>query len=128
VHTDPPSGAYGLDRRDVGPVTVVAFTVRRIINADDIQAIGEALESIIEKEGRTRLVLDLGQVDFPSSAFLGRILWILIKLKARGGRLALCRLSPELSRMFPSDSLSHPGGLHVARTCDEALAWAAEGA
>jgi anti-anti-sigma factor len=128
VHDDRPPPPYALERRDDGPVTIVAFTIRRIIGPDDVQAIGESLESIVENEGRTRLVLDLGRVDFPSSAFLGRILWILIKLKSRGGRLALCGLSPELLRVFPADRPSGSPCLGVFPTLDAATLWAGEGA
>lgn len=117
---------YRLDRHDLGDVTVVAFTIRKLISADEVQAIGEALESIVDDENRTRLVLDLGRVEFATSAFLGRILWVLIKLKARGGRMALCHLTTELARMFPANQPLQPDRLCVFETMVEAVAWAAE--
>ncbi len=114
-----------MHRRDLGAVTVIRFQREWIMDEDDIQSIGEDLVRLVDIDHRHRLVLDLEPVEYPSSAFLGKILWVMVKLRKEGGRMALCHLSPTLTRMFlPHDDESLPG-LAFFQNEQDALEWAA---
>lgn len=50
--------------------------------------------------GRRRLLLDLSQLQYVSSIGLRTILLVAKRMKAEGGRLALCSLNPQVSEVF----------------------------
>lgn len=81
----------------VGEVMVLAVTGR--IDSTTASTLNERLANA-QGALRNRLVLDLGQVDYISSAGF-RILMITAKrIRNANGRLALCGLSAELRRLF----------------------------
>ena len=116
-----------LVREDHPDAVLVRLTRKRVVSEDDIQRIGDALLDLVREEGRTRLVLDLAGVDFLTSAFLGKILWLLIQLRGRGGRLALCGLGESMVRLFQPSAGHPPEGLAFFDDPAAALAWVAGG-
>jgi anti-sigma B factor antagonist len=89
-----------------GYVSLVRFTDRRIIDAANIQEMGEELFSLVEKEGATALVLSFVNVDFLSSAALNKLIMLNTKLKAAGGKMRLCGLKPEILEVFTITKLN----------------------
>lgn len=83
-----------------GNVSLVRFTDRRIIDAANIQELGEELFGLVEKEGARTLVLSFGTVDFLSSAALNKLIMLNTKLKAAQGKMRLCGLKPEIHEVF----------------------------
>src|SRR5439155_25090343 len=68
---------------EVGPVTVVRFADRRILDDANIQEIGQELYQLVEEEGRDRLLLNLCDVEFLASSALGKLITLQRKMKAR---------------------------------------------
>lgn len=123
--TGSPQPSEPMERTDLGRITLIRLRARRIVDEEDIHEIAEALNDLVDREGRNRIVLNLGLVDYPSSAFLGKILWLTIKLRKAGGRLALCRLSEAIARMFQPDPHQPLGqGIGFFREEAAALEWA----
>lgn len=60
----------------------------------------EALVLQKVQEGKTRIVMDFGDLEYISSAGLRVVLIAGKKVKAEGGVLALCRLSPTIRDVF----------------------------
>jgi anti-sigma B factor antagonist len=89
-----------LDVTDVGDVTVVRFVDRKILDEGNIQEIGQELFSLVEKEGRKKLLLNFGTVDFLSSAALGKLITLEKKSRAAGARLKLSNIRPEIYEVF----------------------------
>lgn len=89
-----------LETTVVGDVTVVRFVDRRILDEANIQEIGQELFQLVERDGCRRLLLNFGDVDFLSSAALGKLITLDKKVKATNGRLKLCGLRPELFEVF----------------------------
>jgi len=83
-----------------GDVALVRFSDRRIIDAANIQELGEELFGLVEKEGAKALVLNFSTVDFLSSAALNKLIMLNTKLKAAQGKMRLCGLKPEIHEVF----------------------------
>jgi anti-sigma B factor antagonist len=89
-----------LEIQEIGDVTVVAFTDRKILDEQNIQNIGEQLYSLVDDAGRRKVVLNFGKVEYLSSAALGKLITLNKKLQAAGGRLALCSIASEIFEVF----------------------------
>ena len=85
---------------EVGPVTVVRFADRRILDDANIQEIGQELYQLVDEEGCDRLLLNLCDVDFLASSALGKLITLQRKMKARGGVLKLSNVRPEIYEVF----------------------------
>lgn len=89
-----------LEIQEIGDVTVVAFTDRKILDEQNIQNIGEQLYSLVDDAGRRKLVLNFAKVEYLSSAALGKLITLNKKLQAVKGRLALCNIDPQIFEVF----------------------------
>ncbi|HKI35045.1 MAG TPA: STAS domain-containing protein [Gemmataceae bacterium] len=89
-----------LEVEDIGDVTVVNFVDRRILDEQNIQVIGEQLFSLVDEVGRRKILLNFGNVEFLSSAALGKLIALHKKLQAVGGRLILCNIDDEIYEVF----------------------------
>ncbi len=85
---------------EVGDVSVVRFEDRKILDASNIQEMGEELFGLVEKEGRSSLLLDFSNVEFLSSAALNKLIILDKKVKSAEGRLKFCGLKPEIHEVF----------------------------
>jgi len=89
-----------LEVEDIGDVTVVNFVDRRILDEQNIQVIGDQLFSLVDEVGRRKILLNFGNVEFLSSAALGKLIALHKKLQAVGGRLVLCNIDAEIHEVF----------------------------
>ena len=91
---------------EVGDVTIVRFVDRKILDEANIQELGAELFTLVEKEGRTKLLLNFSSVDFLSSAALGKLITLDKKVKAHGGKLKLTNIRPEIYEVFVITNLN----------------------
>jgi len=89
-----------LEVEDIGDVTVINFVDRKILDEQNIQTIGEQLFSLVDSDGRRKLLLNFGNVEYLSSAALGKLITLNKKLQAQGGRLILCNIDPQIHEVF----------------------------
>jgi anti-sigma B factor antagonist len=89
-----------LETEDLGDVTVVSFTDRKILDEQNIQRIGEELFGLVDDLGRKNLLLNFGNVEYMSSAALGKLITLNKKVQAAGGRLVLCKIDPQIREVF----------------------------
>src|SRR5262249_49177771 len=89
-----------LEVEDIGDVTVINFVDRKILDEQNIQIIGEQLFSLVDQDGRRKLLLNFGNVEYLSSAALGKLITLNKKLQAVGGRLILCNIDPQIYEVF----------------------------
>jgi anti-sigma B factor antagonist len=89
-----------LEVEDIGDVTVVNFTDKKILDEQNIQIIGEQLFSLVDELGRIKLVLNFSNVEYLSSAALGKFITLNKKVNAAGGRLVLCNIDPQIYDVF----------------------------
>ncbi len=81
---------------EVGIVTVAHFRERHINDLWEIEQLGLELYRLIEQRVRPKLVLDFSEVEFFSSAAIGKLISLNGKVKARGGAMKLCRVPPAI--------------------------------
>ena len=89
-----------LEVEQIGDVTVVNFIDRKILDEQNIQIIGEQLFGLVDEEGCRKLLLNFGNVEFLSSAALGKLITLNKKLQAARGRLILCNIDPQIHEVF----------------------------
>jgi anti-sigma B factor antagonist len=89
-----------LEAEEIGDVTVVSFMDRKILDEQNIQVIGEQLFSLVDESGRKKLLLNFGNVEYMSSAALGKLITLNKKIQAVGGKLVLCNIDPQIREVF----------------------------
>lgn len=89
-----------LEVTEVGEITVVRFTDRKILDATAIEELGGELFSLVENDNRHNLLLNFTGVEFLSSAALNKLIILDKKVKSNGGRLKMCHLRPEIAEIF----------------------------
>ena len=100
---------------------------RGFLDLEDTNLFGQELYDLVDIEGRGELVIDLKDVDTPSSSFIGKLLWLIIKARKVGGRVALCSLAPSLRKVFQPLPDQSPGEVFGFFDNDqEAVAWVME--
>jgi anti-anti-sigma factor len=95
-----------LNVSDVGEVAVVRFVDRKILDELNIQELGQELFQLVEEDNKTRLLLNFQQVEFLSSAALGKLITLDKKVKAHGGKMKLCNIRPEIYEVFAITKLN----------------------
>src|SRR5262245_62829808 len=83
----------------IDDVTVVSFIDSKIVSEENIQEVGEQLYTLVE-EGHSRLLLNFSNVQYLSSAALGKLINLKKKLGAVKGSMKLCCIHPDLLEVF----------------------------
>lgn len=91
-------GLFELQKQ--GDVTIIHFTESRILDSDVIQELGDSLFRVVEQEGASKLVINLRDVSFLSSAALNRLILLKKKILQCDGELKLVEMKPEIQRVF----------------------------
>jgi anti-sigma B factor antagonist len=89
-----------LEVEQIGDVTVVNFVDRKILDEQNIQVIGDQLFGLVDQDGLRKLLLNFGNVEYLSSAALGKLITLNKKLQGVGGRLVLCNIDPQIYEVF----------------------------
>ena len=84
----------------IGDVTVVDFNQVRLLEAQQIEAIGRELYQLVDQMHRQKLILDLSNVQFLASAAIGMLMNLHNKATAIKGTFVICGLRRELMRVF----------------------------
>jgi anti-sigma B factor antagonist len=95
-----------LEVSEVGGVTVIRFVDRKILDEANIQELGKELFALVEEDNRKSLLLNFSNVEFLSSAALGKLITLDKKVKAHGGKLRLCNIRPEIYEVFAITKLN----------------------
>jgi len=89
-----------LDLEEVNGVTIARFTDKKILDESNIQVIGNQLFSLVDDDHRSKIVLDFTNVEYLSSAALGKLITLDKKVKAAGGKLRLCAIRSDILEVF----------------------------
>ncbi|MFQ5731710.1 MAG: anti-sigma factor antagonist [Planctomycetaceae bacterium] len=93
-------GTRRIDIEEYGDATVVRFIDRRILDETNIQIIGIQLAGLVDEDGRRKIVIDFNDVEYLSSAALGKLITLDKKVRAAKGHLRLCSIRPEIYEVF----------------------------
>lgn len=108
-----------LDIEDIGDVCVARFMDKKILDETNIQIIGNQLFGLVDEDGKQKVVLDFANVEYLSSAALGKLITMDKKVKAAKGKLRLCNVRPEIYEVFAITKLNKLFSMH--ETLDKAL-------
>ena len=89
-----------LELEQIGDVTVVNFVDKKILDEQAIQTIGDQLFSLVDQENCRQMLLNFSNVEFISSAALGKLIKLNKKLQEVKGRLILCNIDPQIYEVF----------------------------
>ena len=81
-------------------VTVVSFVDTKIVTEENIQEVGDQLYSLVEAEGHRQILLNFENVQYLSSAALGKLINLKKKVGVVKGKLKLCCIHPDLMEVF----------------------------
>lgn len=85
---------------DIGDIAVVSFVDKKILDETSIQMIGDDLFRLVDELGRRKILLNFTNVEFMSSAALGKLIRLHQKLAGVGGKLILCGISKGIMEIF----------------------------
>jgi len=109
-----------IEVEEVNGVTVARFTDKKILDESNIQIIGNQLFSLIDDDHRKKVVLDFANVEYLSSAALGKLITLDKKVKADKGELRLCTIRKDILEVFKITRLDKL--FKIFDTRDKALA------
>ena len=89
-----------------GGVTVVTFADSKIIDEEEIQELGQELYALVEKDELKKLVLNFANVEFLSSAALGKLISFEKKVRNAKANLVLSNIRPEIYEVFAITKLT----------------------
>ncbi len=84
----------------IGDVCVVNFLTSQVLDEMNVQQLGQELNDLIDKEGKTRLVVNFSKIKFLSSAVLGKLISLNKKMTSLKGRMAFCAINPDIMQVF----------------------------
>jgi anti-anti-sigma factor len=97
----PSSQPCGVLAYDLGDRTVLRFTGRRVmLDEQNTGIVGEHLLALVGGLKAGRLEMDFGNVTYLNSSALGLFVLLHKRLRARGGRLVVCNLAPQVYEVF----------------------------
>jgi anti-sigma B factor antagonist len=85
---------------DIGDIAVVNFVDKKILDEQNIQMIGDDLFRLVDELGRRKILLNFANVQYMSSAALGKLIRLHQRLHSIGGKLVLCGISKDLYDVF----------------------------
>ena len=89
-----------LEVEDSADVAVVNFIDKKILDEQNIQMIGDDLFRLVDELGRRKILLNFSNVEFLSSAALGKLITMNRKVQAVRGKLLLCNITKEIREVF----------------------------
>src|SRR4051794_16902831 len=89
-----------LEVEHIGDVTVVNFLDKKILDEQNITIIGEQLFGLVDNDGLRKILLNFSNVQYLSSAALGKLITLNKKLQQAGGKLVLCEIAPAIYEVF----------------------------
>lgn len=108
-----------LDIEEINDVTIAKFVDRKILDEANIQIIGNQLFGMVDSDDRKKIILDFSNVEYLSSAALGKLITLDKKVKSAKGKLRLCNIRPDIYEVFAITRLNKL--FDIRETQDQAL-------
>src|SRR5215212_4175761 len=88
-----------------GTLHVMELRIPENVDAVEFDKFNEQISQMLESKADGRWVLDLTSAHYTGSAMLGLMVNLRQRIKAGGGSLVLCGLSPRLTSILAASSL-----------------------
>ena len=95
-----------LELSEVGDVAVVRFVDFKILDEANIQEMGQELFHLVEEDGYKKVLLNFSNVQFLSSAALGKLITLDKKVKKTEGSLKFSNILPDIYEVFAITKLN----------------------
>jgi anti-anti-sigma factor len=95
---------------DINGVTIVNFVDKKILDEANIQQLGEELFGLVD--GPRKILLNFSNVEYLSSAALGKLITANKSVQAAGGKLRLCSIHPQIYEVFKITKLNKLFDIH----------------
>ncbi len=89
-----------LDIQAYDNIVLAKITKERLLEAPVIAALGDDLLKLVDRYPRLSLILDLSDVGYLSSAFIGKLVALFKVLTAAKGRMTVAGVRPTLMPLF----------------------------
>ena len=89
-----------------GDVTVVNFVEKKILDELNIKEIGDELMELVEQHKKEKILINFENVEYLSSAALGKLITLNKKMQSRNGQLKLCEIAPSIYEIFKITKLN----------------------
>jgi anti-anti-sigma factor len=83
-----------------GDIAIVSILESRILDENNINEIGKALMDLVTKQYMIKMIIDMGEVKYLSSAVLRQLIALYKAIKTEKGDLKICRVNPEVREVF----------------------------
>ena len=94
-----------LELDKVEEVAVVKFRDKKVMDPSRIEQMGKELLELLDSDDNERLLINFDNVSFFSSAAINKLIVLEKQVRAKGGKLRLCNLRPEVRDLFSYTSL-----------------------
>lgn len=96
----------GLEITEVGDIIIVTFEMKKLLDEQYIQQMGEQLFALVEKSGKKQILLDWSNLEYVSSAALGKFITLKRLVDGASGKLVLCGIDPAIYEVFEMTKLN----------------------
>ncbi|NLW50064.1 MAG: anti-sigma factor antagonist [Candidatus Brocadiaceae bacterium] len=100
-------------------VAIVGFATSRILDQSNVQQLGEEFDALIDQFKLRKIVVNFSGVTYMSSAVMGKLVGLLKKSKASGGRLILCAIEDSIFEIF--EIMRFDKMFEISKTEDKAV-------
>jgi len=83
-----------------GDVGVVSFRTSRVLDQSNVQQLGDELDGLLKNYKLKRIVLNFENVQYMSSAVMGKLVSLYKQLQPLGGELRLCGIGQSIFEIF----------------------------
>lgn len=88
-----------------GEATIVSFLDVAFLDETSIRELGDELELLVTNSNKINLIVNFTNIDYLSSAVLGRLVKVYKLVKAKTGKMILCHIKNTILQVFKSTRL-----------------------
>ncbi len=89
-----------LEIKDMKNVTVISFLDVAILDETSIKELGDEMEEVVKSKEEINLVVNFTNVDYLSSAVLGRLVKVFKMVRKQKGKMKLCGIKSSILQVF----------------------------
>jgi anti-anti-sigma factor len=101
-----------------GGVVVARCLLSNLSDEENIDPVGQELLTLVDKYECRRIVVDLSEVEYMTSAMVGKLIRVHRQLHRDGGKLVVCRLTPTVHDILHTSKLLNY--FNIANSVEEA--------
>ena len=104
---------------DIGDVAVIKFSIKKLLDEQTIETIGEHFFRIVDELGKRKVLINFQEVKYVAVPMIGKIISFNKRLSTVGGKLILCNMVPHIYEVFEITRLNKC--LNILETQEKAL-------